>query len=213
MMRIFQAASLAALTVLVAACNPAPKSESRSAGDWMPNSSDAPVVKEAFGVGDVEAALRIDAEIGERSKGPSVKEDKTTDMRHRLVMTTVDVTPPAPKELWVSFRLISSTAFKERPVAVRAKLFRDGAEIGTFDAVLGADATKQPVEKTVDVLAGLSAAPATMLVHAQAEVILLPAGTDPAAVDAKTASGAPDTTGAVLSNPVRINIAPAGGPA
>ena len=94
---------------------------------------------------------------------------------------------------------------------MRVKIFRENDAIGAFEGVFGADATKKPVEFSLDALAGLAAAPATMLVHAQAEVILLPAGTDLATVDAKTAAGTSATTGTVLSNPIRVNFAPAGG--
>jgi hypothetical protein len=45
-----------------------------------------------------------------------------------------------------------------------------------------------------------------MLVYAQAELILLPPGTDPATVDAKSVTGTADTTGTSVGNPVRINF-------
>jgi hypothetical protein len=92
---------------------------------------------------------------------------------------------------------------------VRTKVFRDNTKIDEFAVVLGADAMSKPFVQSLDVLSGLPAAPASLLVHAQADVILMPAGTDPATVDPKTAAAAADTTGAVLSNPMRINFATA----
>lgn len=206
------AIGLAGLVLMASACNPAPKRDAEPPGSWMPSSSDPkPAVKEAFGVGDAEAALHIEAVIAERSKGPNVKTDVAIDMRQRPTMATADIAPPAPKELWVTFTLKSLQPFAERPAAVRIKILRENDVIGSFDAVMGADATKKPAEYSLDVLAGLSAAPATMLVHAQAEVILLPAGTDIATTDPAKVTGTPTTTGTLLSNPVRINFAPAGG--
>jgi len=102
-------------------------------------------------------------------------------------------------------------AFKERPVVVRTKVFRDNTKIDEFAVVLGEDARGKPFVQTLNVLSGLPAVPASFLVHAQADVILLPAGTDPKTVDPKAVSAAADTTGTVLSNPVRINFAKAGG--
>jgi hypothetical protein len=211
MMRILQGLTLVALIMAVSGCNPAPPKREGGASDFAASgASGPPLAPKAMDVGDAETALRLEATIGDKSRGPSVKVDETRDTLSRLVMTTADVAPPVPKELWASFKLTSSTAFKERPVVVRTKVFRDNTKIDEFAVVLGADATSKPFVQSLDVLSGLPAAPASLLVHAQADVILMQAGTDPATVDPKTAAAAADTTGAVLSNPVRINFATAG---
>jgi len=207
MSRILQGTVFVAFAFALAACNPAPqKNEDSSPPPEKGAPAGAPVAPKTIDLGDVEASLRLEAKVGAASSGPSVKVDETLDFRQKLVMTTVDVAPPAPKEFRVTLTLTSSSAFNEAPVAVRAKVFRDEAEVGYFAVALGADAMKRPFEHSVDVLAGLSSAPNTMLVHAEAEVILLPAGTDPATVDLKATKGTPDTTGSLLSNPMRINF-------
>jgi hypothetical protein len=211
MKRVLRNIVIAAFAVAVASCNPAPsRNEAGSASPEGSGSSMPVVAKKTFDLGDAETSLRLEAKVGAASANPSVKVDDTLDFRKKLVMTTADVTPPAPKEFWVTFILQSSSAFKEAPVVVRGKILRDDSEIGAFATVLGADAMKTPFKQDVDALAGLAAAPNTMLVHAEAEVILLPEGTDPATVDPKTAPGTPDTTGSVLSTPMRVNFGGAG---
>ena len=203
---------MVALIMAVSGCNPAPPKREGGASDFAASgASGPPLAPKAMDVGDAETALRLEATIGDKSKGPNVKVDETRDTLSRLVITTADILPPAPKELWASFKLTSSMAFTERPVVVRTKVFRDNTKIDEFAVVLGADATSKPFVQSLDVLSGLPAAPASLLVHAQADVILMPAGADPKTVDPKTVSAAADTTGAVLSNPVRINFATAGG--
>jgi len=211
MMRALRDIVLVAFMVAIASCSPAPvRNEAGSSSPERSSSSSPSVAKKTFDLGDAETSLKLEAKVGAASANPSVKVDETLDYRQKLVMTTVDVTPPAPKEFWVTFILQSSSAFKEAPVVVRGKVFRNDSEVGAFAAVLGADATKKPFEQNVDALAGLSTAPNTMLVHAEAEVILLPEGTDPATVDPKTVTGTPDATGSVLSNPMRVNFGGAG---
>ena len=211
MMRALRDIILVAFVVAVASCNPAPaRNEAGSSSPERSSSSSPVVAKKTFDLGDAETSLKLEAKVGAASANPSVKVDETLDFRKKLVLTAVDVAPPAPKEFWVTFILQSSSAFKEAPVVVRGKVFRDDSEVGAFATVLGADATTKPFKQDVDVVAGLSTAPNTMLVHAEAEVILLPEGTDPATVDPKTVTGTLDTTGSVLSNPMRINFGGAG---
>ncbi len=208
MKRVVQVLLLGAVVAICGACNPTPPRRELDPKDsWKENGATAPLAKEAFGVGDVEAALRLDGRISDKSKAPNVNEDATIDKRERLVMTAVNVTPPAPKELWVTFKLWSNIPFPEGPAAIRVKILRDKTEIGSFSAVMGKEANKNPVEQEIDVLSGLASAPATMLISAQAEVILLPSETDPSTVDPKAATGSPETTGNVLGNPMRIDFA------
>jgi hypothetical protein len=211
MIRVLRDIVLVAFAVAVASCNPAPvRNEPGSSSPERSSSSSPSVAKKTFDLGDAETSLKLEAKVGAASTGPAVKVDEMLDFRKKLMMTTVAVTPPAPKEFWVTFILQSSSAFKEAPVVVRGKVFRDNSEAGAFATVLGADATTKPFKQDVDALAGLSTAPNTMLVHAEAEVILLPEGTDPAVVDPKAVKPTPDATGSVLSNPMRVNFGGAG---
>ncbi len=165
-----------------------------------------PAPKPPMDVGDIESMLTLYATIDDQSKSPAVAVNEMVDVRGKVDMVTLDVTPPAPQELWVAIKVSSKSAFNEGPVVLHCKVMRDNDTIQTFDCVGGRDPVLNPDGCKVNVLSGLPSAPATMLVHAEAEVILLPAGTDPGTINPAEVKGGPDTTGVVLSNPVRINL-------
>ena len=214
MSRSYRILSALLLVAVLAACNPAPRTNAAKGSSVAPKAETSGVTaeKKSMDIGDVESVLHIVATLAARSAAPNIKVEEMKDSRNHLDLTTLTIGPPDPKEVYVSFRVEASKPLTEGPVALRAKILRDNQEIGSFATLLGADAVNQPYEQAVNVLAGLEAVPDTFLVHVQAEVILLPAGTDPATVDVRTVSGTPDSTGAVLSNPVRVNFKrPAGG--
>jgi hypothetical protein len=159
--------------------------------------------------------VRLDAVLDPASKSPTVSAEELTNKKSQLDLVTVTVGNPPPTELWIAVRLTSTKGFTDGPVAVRARVVREKDVLTTFAVVLGEDAATKPFETKLDVLKGLSSVPETMLVHAEAEIILLPKGEDPAKININTVAGTPDTTGAILGNPVRINFAkpdkPAGG--
>lgn len=208
MSRSYRILSVSLLLGVLAACSPAPRTDAAKGSSVAPKAetSGATAERKGMDVGDVESVLHIVATLAARSAAPNINVEEMKDTRNHLDLTTLTIGPPHPKEVYVSFRVEASKPFTEGPVALRAKILRDNHEIGSFATLLGADAASQPYEQAVNVLAGLEAVPDTLLVHAQAEVILLPAGTDPARVDVRTVSGTPDSTGSVLSNPVRVNF-------
>ena len=125
-------------------------------------------------------------------------------------MVTVDVRPPHPAQLWIAFRTDARKGkFAERPVVLHAQVFVDNKPVDSFAQLLAQDSEKEAGEYKVDVLAGLDAAPETLLVHAQAQVFFLPKGIDPASADIGALSAKAKETGNILSNPVRVNFASA----
>ena len=165
-----------------------------------------PPEKHSTDIGDIESLVRIRATLSEQSKTPTVTVDEMIDTQNRLNMATITVTPPCPKQLWIGFEVTLVRPITEGAAVLRAKVYRDKNEVSSFTTLISPALSAQPDQHSVDVLAGLDATPDTMLVYAQAELILLPPGTDPATVDAKSVTGTADTTGTSVGNPVRINF-------
>jgi len=198
----------------LAACKPVSQTDDRndSSNAWKeaptvtPEGADGVPLAAARGldIGDVEAAVSIEGVLAEKSQAPNVAVDELVSMRGDLDMTTVTVAPPYPEELWITFRVTSDKTFKERPVVLRAKVEQDGRIAERLLVVLDAESTKTPGETTVEVMSHVQGPPKAILLHAQGEVFFLPEGADP-----QTVAIPPEETGAVLSNPVRINFTPA----
>lgn len=208
---------MAALMTMAAACN------------FMPGGAKPPAEKAndaVYGVpvkveegatherdlGDIEASIKINAVLAGKSAAANVKADSLINERQELNMTTITVTPPAPAELWVTAVVRCRTGFGDTPVLLRAKVMRDKQEIDSFAFILGADASAATHEYSVNALKDLPAAPETSLLHVQAEFLMFPNGTDPAAIDPATATLPEERIGHMMSNPVRINYTP-GAPA
>lgn len=156
-------------------------------------------------VGDAEAALKITLTIPQPVPA-NFGVEELKDARGNLDMVTANVAPPYPQKFDVALTVKSSKPFVERPLLVRLSVLRDGQAIESQTVTVSGDATKNPFSYTFDALKGLTSAPATMLLHAQAEIIMLPEGTDVASIDPATVSGTPETTGSRVSNPLRINF-------
>jgi hypothetical protein len=180
-----------------------------------------PAAAHVTDIGDVEADLRIEATVADESLGAQVTAAEDRTVRNTLTMTTATVPPPPPAQLWLRFRVApgKNVNYARHPVVVRGRILRDNVPLDTFSTVLGAYlhaqqtvavGTVRPLDFKVDVLQGLAAPPPTMLVHGQAELILLPEGTDEATLDPATVTAEAGNQTTVLSNPVRINFAPAG---
>lgn len=216
MNRIYRAAWVGLLVAVLSACSPKPAQGPKGDGIPVPAvpASGAPLRDQAPAkdqdIGDIETALRIAASVAETSRAPSVAVDEMRDQQNRINLATVTVTPPAPKELWISFQVALIRKTVGGPAVLRAKILRDNVPIGSFALVVGADLLAKPYEHRVDVLSGLTMVPKTLLVVAEGEVILLPRDANPSTIDARTVPGTPDTTGSVLSNPVRINFGSGG---
>lgn len=169
-------------------------------------SKTAMTTEQPVDVGDAEAALRLTLTLPEEPNLPNVTVEELRNTRNDLDMVTLTVPPPHPQPFNIQIGLTSTKAFPETPLAVRITVSRDGSVIDTQSVVMAGDAVKKPFNSQFNALAGRDAIPDTMLLSAQAEIVMLPAGTDPAAVDPASVAGTPETTGSLLGNPVRINF-------
>ncbi len=168
-------------------------------------------------IGDIESGTTIIGTIAEESRGASVQVEDMTTQRGDITMVTATVSPPYPPELWVRFQIKtrSGASAIKRLVAVRGKMVRDEQPIAMLQTMLGGPddpkaGTDRPTEFKVDVLSGLAAPPNSMLVYAEADLLLLPKDTDPAGIDPATANVDPGDSATIRSNPVRINFAAPG---
>lgn len=162
-------------------------------------------------VGAVEATVQLEATLAERSQAANVTAEEMVNARSVLDLTTITVSAPTPPDLWVKFKVKCNQDFPETPVVMRAKVLMEGKEVDSFARIL-ADNVRDTEEHTMDVMAKVTDPPESLLLYAQAELLLLPEGTDPASVDPATASAPGERRGSVISNPVRINFVREGKP-
>jgi len=200
----------AAVLTLAAACNLIPGGSKKPEEKAKESYYGVPVKVEAeaaheLDLGDVEANIRISGVLAAQSQADNVKVDSLVNERQELNLTTITVTPPVPAELWLTFRVKCRFGFAKSPVLLRAKVMRDKQEIDSFSLILGPNAAEAEAEHLVNALKDLPAAPASSLIHVQAEFLLFPEDTDPATIDAATATVPEERIGHELSNPVRIN--------
>lgn len=201
--------TMAAAILLAAACNYIPGGKTAVPGGPVDVGDGVPLQKaeqHQTDIGDIEAALEMEAMLADQSAMPNVKEDKLINAKKVLDMSTITVTEPAPSELFVSFQTKARGLSQDTPVVVRGKVMRDKEELDTFSFMMAGGAAGSRNEFKVNVLKGLAPPPQTMLLNATAEVLLLPKGTDPAGVDPATVQVPDSDTGSILSNPVRINF-------
>ncbi len=156
-------------------------------------------------IGDVEAQVRILGTLAPQSEADNVQV-QVYEHGPVIDMATVTVNPPYPTELNVVFTTRALRDFPVTPVVVRAKVLVDKREIGSYATKFGVRATFEEREDVVDVLAGLDTIPESMLVHVEAEAVLMPQGTDEASVDPLTATASVERRTVIRSNPVRINF-------
>lgn len=211
------------LALMLAGCNPGRPSEKEGpvANPLADTGNPAAEIRE-LDIGDVETSVTISATLADRSAaGGGIQVDAMKTPRGDLVLVTIDVNPPAPPELWVTVKLKSSRDFETRPVAVRGHIFREvessgeKTDLSTFELVLGKNARMlpqsgqgplMPCEYQVNVLDGLATTPQTMLVVAEAELLMLPEGTPENLVDPHSATADDGNIATVMSNPIRINF-------
>jgi len=199
--------ALFVLVVLLAAslCCSCGQKESRP--PVVPEPASTPdIPSQGIDIGKVEYSLILDTVLADKSHSPNITNHEMTNPRYRLDLVTLDVAPPYPETLWLTLRQSFAQKLESTPVVFRAVISRDNTPIALFNFLIDPDAPLTPYEYTFNAFEGLSSLPETMLISAQAEIIILPAGTDPAQIDVDTYEGTPEVTGAVLSNPVRINL-------
>lgn len=183
-----------------------------SAKPAAPGEEGGPVAEaeKPLDIGDAEAAISLTLNLPAEPAIPNVKAEDLRNMRGGLDLVTITVKPPFPKTFPLELTLKSKQPFAERPLAVRLAIFRGNQQIGSQALTVAGD-VRTPFSYTVDALQGLPQPPHTMLLHAEAEIVMLPEGTNPETVNPATATATPEWTGAKVSNPVRINFVMEGG--
>jgi hypothetical protein len=162
-----------------------------------------------FNVGDAETSIELNLELDPVTAAVAgVKEDRVLNAKRQLSQSSVTVTTPGLKEFWVKLRVRPARPFIERPVVLRGVIERDNQPLASFQVKLGKYAMEEdpdsPKEFRVNLLADLPTMPASMLVFAKAEVLLLPTGTDEATIDVANVTVAEGDISAKISNPLRV---------
>jgi len=169
--------------------------------------------------GDVEATVAVELTLDPASAQQTVAEE-LRNAKKKLSSLTLTSSYQLPAELWISIQLKTTETFAARPTVLRGTLYREvtpGAReaVSSFQTVLDGfsapirrkeEGEYFPMEFRADVLKGLQELPASMLVFAEVSAFMSPTGTDPATLDQATYTTDPESTGALLSNPVRINF-------
>jgi len=173
-------------------------------------------------IGDVEGKTTLGATIPVELRSSRVVVDELSTRSNEVItLCTAELKPPYPGTLDATFTIRCKRLFKERPVAARAKIYRevndgDREEIGAFHTVLGSNTMRYRPEEWLeepklqfrcDVLNGLASMPETMLVYSEMEVLMMPEGTDENTLDPMAASVEdPADESIISSNPLRINF-------
>ena len=161
-----------------------------------------------FNIGDVEQqCLSIEASLAPQSVSPSIEVTEERDRLDILKIVKIDVTPPYPKELWLSYQVKSKKDLADHPVVLRAEVLADDRGVGSFALLLAEGAKKNTFEKQVNVLEGLDSVPKSIGVRVAPVAVLFPEGTDPATIDPETAE-TDEMSEAIYFAFVRINFLP-----
>ncbi len=217
-------ASILSVGLLLTGCGSSPTVQTSKAVDEQGLAIAALEKKEKLNFGDVEATVNIEVTVKEEDVPLGSSADELRAQYHKkLTSASADIKGLAPTSLMTNIFLKTKTDFTHTPVILRGKMLREieigkREEIYTFTTVIdsptiaGGKAPMQPSnydwEFKVDAFQGLSALPETMLLHVEAEAILLEPDTDLASLDIETFPGNIDNSGYLLSNPLRINYVP-----
>ena len=200
-----------------ASCNPTSPSESlrQRLSESPLDGTAAPVVSDAgphtFDMCDAEMSIEITAVVAEDARAANISVDELINMKKELDLVTVDVTPPFPEELWLTFLVETKRDLGQTAVALRADVYRDKAVVDAFGVAIGGQSETDRFEYRVNALEGLDPAAKRTVIYAQADIVLLPQDADVGALDINAAVAAAGDKGVVLSNPVCINFKDAEG--
>lgn len=197
------------LATAVAACGPPEPKPRESPAPGEPEATYPQLSEDApFNIGDVEQlCLYIEADLAPQSASPSIAVTKIADRQDTVKIVTIDVSPPYPEELWLTYRVKSKKDLADHPVALRAKVIADDREVGSFSLVLAGGATKNTFENQVNVFEGLDSVPESIGVRVAPVAALFPTGTDAATIDPETAE-TDEMSGAIYFAFVRVNFLP-----
>lgn len=202
------------LAVMLHACGP--KEEPDRASFFAEEKTNAPVTAvHTMDVGDIESFVTIEVFPAAGFQAPNISVDMEKSMRGRFTQCTITVKEPYPASLPLEFRVTPRDPIpgSKRLVVLRGSILRDNQAVQPFNLTLGETSPNKvfPVKVPYDALQGLQAPVKTLLVCAQVEVFFLPEGTDAATLDVATAQPENGISGAIMSNPVRINFISAEG--
>lgn len=190
---------------------PAPQADPNAPGAAAPA-----LVVEGPNIGDIEHGLSIEITVQESLAPEGVEVDELRSFTGALNLATGTV-PPGADRLPALVSIAPRFNAGSRPVALRGTVLRDDDPIAAFELLVAPDGPRllhvngaplPDLHFTVDALHGLGAVPETMLLHVSVDVHMLPADTDPDAVDVATVEAVPTARTTVLSNPLRVNRAP-----
>ena len=161
------------LVVAVAACGPP---ERKKRDDTAPDEPQAMVPQTPeeppFNIGDVEQkCINVEANLAPQSVSSAIVVARLEDRMDILKILTIDVSPPYPGELWLTYRVNSEKDLADNPVALRAKVLADDREIGSFSLVLAEGATNDSGKFAADVeLPPFNGGTSAVVITAQSEI-------------------------------------------
>lgn len=207
------------LALLFSGCEVRRPVENPEAAPAVPLVAGTPGAAHVADIGDVEAELRIEGFLVDTDTPAGVQAEYLETPKQTISLCTIEVSPPHPPELWLTFRVFPARYFDGQALAVRGIVFREqgmpaeeAETIETFYALLAIPSDHLPIPEPymirVNAFSGLESLPVTMLIHAEMEVLLLPRDTDAAEVNPATVVVDAGRTTGMLSNPIRINITP-----
>lgn len=157
-----------------------------------------------FGIGDVQFHLTPQLTVSQRSLGPAVDERQYQSQFKHLTRAEATVST-MPEELWLNLAFNGASKWPGYAVVVNATVFADQRPLESFQYVLTPDTLTRRQNFEFDLLQHLEQIPPTVLVHAEAQYILVKTD-DPAAVTPDTVTAADGDVAEKVSNPLRVNF-------
>lgn len=172
---------------------------------------------QAVDIGDADQGIWLQLQLStDTADGQNVTQDIGMDQARKIYLVTANVVGDLPPILTLDASVYPARDFPNDPVALRQSLkveieYDDGREkvVKTIPLPSMVVAKQTPtfhITEKINLLEHLDGKPKTMLLIAKGEIVLHENGTDPDAIDPDTATGPPERTGSLQSNPLRINF-------
>lgn len=206
-----------ALAVMgLAACSAPEPAPASASPETESESTSTTQVVQPVDIGDADQGIWLHLQLGTDTVNADVTQDIGMDQARKIYLVTAQVRGELPAVFNLDTSVYLARQFPRDPVSVRPVLtieaeYPDGREkaVKTLPlkplVVANQTPTVDIVEK-VNLLEHLDGKPTTMLLITKAEIVLHEHGTDPNTVDPATATGPPERTGFIQSNPLRINF-------